>query len=69
MLQKLLIAAFMILIVYNLGAGMYYMLTDRGQSKRTVNALTWRIGLSVGLIVLVLLGIATGFIKPHGVGG
>jgi succinate dehydrogenase/fumarate reductase cytochrome b subunit len=69
MLQKLLIAAFMILIVYNLGAGMYYMLTDRGQSKRTVNALTWRIGLSVGLILLVLLGIATGFIKPHGVGG
>ena len=69
MLQKLLIAAFMVLIVYNLGAGMYYMLTDRGRSKRTVNALTWRIGLSVGLIVLVLLGIATGFIKPHGVGG
>lgn len=69
MLQKLLIAAFLILIVYNLGAGLYYMLTDRSQSDRTVNALTRRIGLSVLLIVLVLIGIATGFIKPHGVGG
>lgn len=69
MLQKLLIAAFLILIVYNLGAGLYYMLTDRSQSDRTVNALTRRIGLSVLLIVLVLIGIATGFIQPHGVGG
>ncbi len=68
MLQKLLIAAFLILIVYNLGAGLYYMLTDRSQSDRTVNALTRRIGLSVLLIVLLLIGIATGFIQPHGVG-
>jgi putative copper export protein len=69
MLQKLLIAAFLILIVYNLGAGLYYMLTDRSQSDRTVNALTRRIGLSVLLILLVLIGIATGYITPHGVTG
>ncbi|MCW1777516.1 DUF2909 domain-containing protein [Pantoea ananatis] len=46
----------------------YYLLVDRGQSKRTVNALTWRIGLSVCLILLVILGIYTGVIKPHGLG-
>ncbi len=67
MLVKLLIAAFVILILYNLGASLFYMLSDRGRSNRTVNALTWRIGLSVALILLVILGIATGVIQPHGV--
>lgn len=68
MLQKLIIVAVLALIVYNLGAGLYYMLTDKGGSDRTVNALTRRIGLSVALILLVILGIATGVIQPHGVG-
>ncbi len=67
-LKTLLIIAFLILILWNLGAGLYYLLVDKSQSKRTVNALTWRIGLSVGLILLVILGIWTGFIKPHGIG-
>ncbi|MGA9335139.1 MAG: twin transmembrane helix small protein [Rudaea sp.] len=66
---KIVIVAFLIVIVYNLGAGLYYMMTDKGQSDRTVKALTRRIGLSVILIVLIILGIATGVIKPHGIGG
>ncbi|MBN6151343.1 twin transmembrane helix small protein [Xanthomonas sp. AmX2] len=68
-LKTLLIVAFLIVIVWNLGAGLYYLLVDRGQSKRTVNALTRRIALSVGLILLVILGIYTGVIKPHGIAG
>ncbi len=68
-MQKLLIIAVLILILWNLGAGLYYMIVDKGRTNRTVKSLTWRIGLSVGLILLVIAGIATGFIKPHGVGG
>ena len=68
-LKTLLVIAFLIVIVWNLGAGLYYLLVDRGQTKRTVNALTRRIGLSVLLILLVAAGIYTGMIKPHGVGG
>lgn len=68
-MEKLLIFAFVALILYNLGAGLYYMLADRGTTHRTVNALTRRVGLSVALIALVLVGIATGVIKPHGIGG
>ena len=68
-LQKLLIIAFLIVILWNLGAGLYYLLVDKGQSKRTVNALTRRIAVSVALILLVTLGIYTGVIKPHGIGG
>ncbi len=66
---KIIIVAFLIVIIYNLGAGMYYMMTDKGKTDRTVKALTWRIGLSVALILLIILGIATGVIKPHGIGG
>ena len=68
-LKILLIVAFLVAIVWNLGAGLYYLLNDRGQTKRTVRSLTWRIGLSIALFGLVVLGIYTGWIKPHGVGG
>ena len=68
-LKTLLIVAFLVLILWNLGAGLYYMLVDKGTTKRTVNALTKRIALSVALILLVALSIYMGWITPHGVGG
>ena len=67
-MKILFVAAFLSVIVYNLGAGLYYMLVDKGASKRTVNALTRRIGFSIALIALVVVGIATGVVEPHGVG-
>ena len=67
-LKTLLIIAFLIVIVWNLGAGLYYMLVDKGESKRTVNALTRRIALSIALIVLVIVAIKMGWITPHGIG-
>ena len=67
-LKTLLIIGFLILILWNLGAGLYYMLVDKGKTKRTVNALTRRIALSVALILLVVLAIFMGWIEPHGVG-
>lgn len=67
-LKILLVIAFLAVIVFNLGAGLYYLLVDRGQTKRTVRALSWRVGLSVALVGLLIIGIATGVIQPHGVG-
>lgn len=67
-LKTLLIVAFLGVILWNLGAGLYYMLVDKGTTKRTVNALTKRIALSVALILLVALAIYMGWITPHGVG-
>ena len=68
MLQKLLIIAFLVVIVYNLGAGLYYMMVDKGGKDRMVRSLTWRIGLSVVLIGIIALGIWTGWIQPHDIG-
>ena len=67
-MEKLIIIAVLVVIVWNLGAGLYYMMVDKGTTNRTVRALSWRIGLSVGLILLVALGIFTGVVKPHDIG-
>jgi hypothetical protein len=64
---KLGIGLFIVFIIYNLAMAGYYMLTDRGSSTKAVKALSWRIGLSILLILLIMLGIYTGHIKPHGV--
>lgn len=66
-LQKLLIIAVFLAVIYNLGAALYYMMSDKGQTNRTVKSLTWRIGLSVGLILVVCLMIWAGWIRPHGI--
>ncbi|MGA9341857.1 MAG: twin transmembrane helix small protein [Rhodanobacteraceae bacterium] len=68
MLGKILIIVFFVAIIYNLGAGLYFMMTDKGETDRTLRALTRRIGLSVLLIILVIIGIWTGIIRPHGIG-
>jgi succinate dehydrogenase/fumarate reductase cytochrome b subunit len=68
MWTTLVIVAFLIVIIYNLGAGLFYMMSDKGQTDRTLNALKRRIGLSVLLILLVIVGILTGVIRPHDIG-
>jgi succinate dehydrogenase/fumarate reductase cytochrome b subunit len=67
-MKTLLIVGFLAVILYHLGAGLYYMLVDKGTTSRTVNALTRRIGVSVLLVLLVAAGIAGGLIQPHGIG-
>jgi len=37
-LETLLIIAFLIVILWNLGAGLYYMMVDKGTTDRTVKA-------------------------------
>ena len=66
---KIIVIAALIAILYNLGAGLVYMMIDRGGTSRTVNALTWRIGLSVALIAFVMFSAWMGWIKPHGLYG
>ena len=68
MLGKLIIVAFLAVILYNLGAGLYYMMVDKGTTDRTVKALTRRIVLSVALILLVAFAAWMGWIQPHDLG-
>lgn len=65
--QKLFVVVVFIAILYNLGVALYYLYFDKGKTHRTVRALSWRIGLSIGLVLLIVLGVFLGFIEPHGV--
>ncbi len=67
MLIKLFIVLTLIAIVISLGSGFFSLMQDKSdrQSRGTVRALSWRIGLSILLFVLIILGIFTGVIEPN----
>lgn len=67
--MKILIIIIMIFILYSLGSGLYFLIRDQGKQSRTVKALTWRIGLSLFLFILLLIAFALGIIAPHGIYG
>jgi hypothetical protein len=54
------------LILLSLGFGLFFLIHDQGPRRRTVKALTFRIGLSLALFVLLFLAYAAGLIRPHG---
>ena len=67
MLFKTIVVALLGFILISLGAALFSMLKDKGQSTRTVKALTVRIALSIGVIVMLGVGAQLGLIQPHGV--
>ncbi len=54
-------------ILVSLGSALLYLIKDHGTGKRTVKALTWRIGLSVSLFLLLLLAHQLGWIESTGI--
>ena len=67
MLGKIVIVAIFIGVLASLASALLYLVKDRGQSERTVRALTMRVGISIGLLVLLLVLWALGLIQPHGI--
>ncbi|VAX01609.1 hypothetical protein MNBD_GAMMA22-2027 [hydrothermal vent metagenome] len=63
--MKYLILVLLTLILISLGGALYSMVKDKGQSKRTVKFLSMRVALSIGLFLIMLIGIATGIITPN----
>ena len=66
-MAKLFIIAILILIIASMGSALIFMVKDKGQSSRTVMALTWRIGLSLLAFLLLWVAYAAGWIQPHGI--
>jgi hypothetical protein len=61
---KLLILIAFAAILLSLASGLVYLFKDDHDSRRVLKSLTWRIGLSLGLFVLLLLAYAAGWIEP-----
>ena len=64
---KIIVILVFLLILFNLGSALVYMMKDRGQGDRMARALSWRIGLSVAAFILLLAAFWLGWIEPHGI--
>lgn len=66
--MKLLVALVFIAILFALGSALLQLLNpNRKDNKAMAKSLTWRIGLSIALFVLLLLAYQLGWIEPHNV--
>jgi Protein of unknown function (DUF2909) len=66
--MKFVVILFIVFILGSLFSALFYLIKDKGQSDRTVKALTVRIGLSVTLFLLLMAAYYFGLITPHGLG-
>jgi hypothetical protein len=53
-------------IVLSLGKALFHMASGADTSGKTVQALTWRIGMSLALFALLMLGSYLHWISPRG---
>ena len=60
--MKIVIILFFVAILASLGSALFFLVTDRGQSKRTVKALALRVGLSLTLFLLLMAGYYFGLV-------
>lgn len=65
MITKIIVLVAMLLIVYSLGSGMYYLMADKSGSLGIAKALSWRVALSLALFVFLLLGYHFGLLQPN----
>ena len=65
MFTKTIVFIVMLVILLSLASGLIFLVRDEGKTKRTVKSLTWRIGLSVGLFLFLLLAFSLDWITPH----
>ena len=61
-LIKVTIVLLLIFIIASLFSALFYLGKDRGASDRTAKALTVRIGLSIFLFIMLMVGYYTGLI-------
>jgi hypothetical protein len=64
MLGKFLIIIALLAIIYTLGSAFYFLIRDKGEGKRTVRRLGWRVGLSLLLLALMFFAMLVGWIQP-----
>lgn len=65
MIAKFFIVTLILIIFFCLGFAMRQLLR-KDHGEKVLVALSWRIGLSIGLFVLLFIGFKFGWIHPHG---
>jgi len=65
MIFKIVILSLLFVVLISLGSALVAM-AKGDKSDKMLKSLTWRIGLSVVIFILLLIGQAMGLITPHG---
>ncbi len=65
MVFKIVILSLLAVVLISLGSALAAM-AKGDKSDKMLKSLTWRIGLSVAIFMLLLIGQAMGLITPHG---
>ena len=60
---KLVIVLLLVGVIVSLFSGLFFLFRDHGAGQRTVKALSFRVGLSVALFTLLLVGHRYGLIS------
>ena len=64
---KIIFIFLFLLIIISLFSSLFFLIKDKGNKKRAVNALKVRIGLSVLLFAILIIMNMNGYIQPHGI--
>lgn len=63
MFAKAAIVIILLIILYSLGSSFYFMVKDKGEGDRALKRLSWRIGLSIFLLLLFYVMVQVGWIE------
>jgi succinate dehydrogenase/fumarate reductase cytochrome b subunit len=66
-LSKIIIIGFLVAILYSLASSFYFLVTDKGEGDRAVRRLSWRVGLSLLLVIGLYVSFQLGWVEPRGV--
>ena len=67
MLFKIIIVILLMVVLFSLGSALYHLISKKGDSDKLLKSLTWRIGLSIFIFILLFIGQSMGLITPHGI--
>lgn len=57
----------LLFIIFSLGVALFAFVKEGKSSDKMLKALTLRIAMSIGLIIIMMLGAQFGLISPHGI--
>lgn len=64
--MKIVVILFLLVIIYCLGSGVFYLVRAGTEPGKLARALTWRIALSFSLFIFLFIAYFFGWIQPHG---
>lgn len=67
MLIEIFVVLMLVAIFASLFSALVFLFRDKDRSARAAQALTWRIGLSLALFILLMAGFYFGIIPPEGI--